>query len=68
MWFVFLISSPPRAREQLHVLVMRNGDRLTCDIKRRDSDWLASDLVPKVARRCFKVRAASRSSAAGLLG
>jgi hypothetical protein len=35
-----MLSSPLLAREKTDVLVMRNGDRLTCEIKRLDSDVL----------------------------
>lgn len=37
---LLMLSSPLLAREKTDVLVMRNGDRLTCEIKRLDSDVL----------------------------
>jgi hypothetical protein len=38
--FLLLPSSPLLAREKTDVVVMRNGDRLTCEIKSLDSDVL----------------------------
>lgn len=38
--FFLLLSSPLMAREKIDVVVMRNGDRLTCEIKSLDSDVL----------------------------
>ena len=38
--FMLMLSSPLLAREKSDLLVMRNGDRLTCEIKRLDSDVL----------------------------
>ncbi len=40
LWLLLMLSSPLLAREKNDVLVMRNGDRLTCEIKRLDSDVL----------------------------
>lgn len=37
---LLMLSSPLLAREKTDVPVMRNGDRLTCEIKRLDSDVL----------------------------
>jgi hypothetical protein len=37
---LLVLSSPLLARQKTDVLVMRNGDRLTCEIKRLDSDVL----------------------------
>lgn len=37
---VLALSPPLLAREKTDLLVMRNGDRLTCEIKRLDSDVL----------------------------
>jgi Holliday junction resolvase len=37
---LIFLSSPLAAREKTDVLVMRNGDRLTCEIKSLDSDVL----------------------------
>ena len=37
---LLILSSPLLAREKSDVLVMRNGDRLTCEIKRLDSGVL----------------------------
>ena len=42
--FFLLVASPLFAREKSDVLVMRNGDRLTCEIKSLDSDTLAISL------------------------
>jgi hypothetical protein len=39
-----LFSWPLCAREKSDVLVMRNGDRLTCEIKSLDSDTLSISL------------------------
>jgi hypothetical protein len=38
--FLLSLSSPLVAREKTDVVVMRNGDRLTCEIKSLDSDVL----------------------------
>jgi Protein of unknown function, DUF481 len=38
--FLVMLSSPLLAREKTDVLVMRNGDRLTCEIKSLDSNVL----------------------------
>jgi hypothetical protein len=42
--FLLLVASPLFAREKSDVLVMRNGDRLTCEIKSLDSDTLSISL------------------------
>jgi hypothetical protein len=42
--FLLLVAMPLSAREKSDVLVMRNGDRLTCEIKSLDSDTLAIGL------------------------
>ena len=39
-----LLSSPLVAREKTDVVIMRNGDRLTCEIKSLDSDVLSIKL------------------------
>jgi Protein of unknown function, DUF481 len=38
--FLLLLSSPLAARDKTDVVVMRNGDRLTCEIKSLDSEVL----------------------------
>jgi len=42
--FLLLIAVPLSAREKSDILVMRNGDRLTCEIKSLDSDTLSIGL------------------------
>lgn len=42
--FLLLFALPLSAREKSDVLIMRNGDRLTCEIKSLDSDTLAIGL------------------------
>ena len=42
--FLYVFAFPLSAREKSDVLVMRNGDRLTCEIKSLDSDTLAVGL------------------------
>src|SRR5271169_4509947 len=42
--FLLLVASPLFAREKSDVLVMRNGDRLTCEIKSLSSDTLSVTL------------------------
>jgi hypothetical protein len=42
--FLLLVALPLSAREKSDVLVMRNGDRLTCEIKSLESDTLAIGL------------------------
>ncbi|MFY9844264.1 MAG: DUF481 domain-containing protein [Terriglobales bacterium] len=39
-WMIVLFASPLFARDKSDVLVMRNGDRLTCEIKRLSADVL----------------------------
>ena len=39
--FLLLIGAPLSARAKSDILVMRNGDRLTCEIKSLDSDTLS---------------------------
>jgi hypothetical protein len=41
---LWLIALPHSAREKSDVLVMRNGDRLTCEIKSLDADTLSISL------------------------
>jgi Protein of unknown function, DUF481 len=43
-WFLLLVALPLSAREKSDILVMRNGDRLTCEIKSLDSGTLAIGL------------------------
>jgi hypothetical protein len=42
--FLLLIAGPLSARDKSDILVMRNGDRLTCEIKSLDSDTLSIGL------------------------
>lgn len=42
--FLLLFAVPISARDKSHVLVMRNGDRLTCEIKSLSSDTLSISL------------------------
>src|SRR5580698_3090112 len=42
--FLLLIALPLSAREKSDILVMRNGDRLTCEIKSLDADTLSIGL------------------------
>ena len=39
-WMIVLFATPLFAREKSDVLVMRNGDHLTCEIKRLSADVL----------------------------
>ena len=39
-WVIVLLATPLLAREKSDVLVMRNGDHLTCEIKRLSADVL----------------------------
>ena len=39
-WMIVLFASSLFAREKSDVLVMRNGDRLTCEIKHLSADVL----------------------------
>jgi hypothetical protein len=42
--FLWLIASPLSARDKSDLLVMRNGDRLTCEVKSLDADTLSISL------------------------
>ena len=42
--FLWLIAWPLLARDKSDVLVMRNGDRLTCEVKSLDADTLSISL------------------------
>jgi hypothetical protein len=42
--FLLLIGVPLSAREKSDILVMRNGDRFTCEIKSLDADTLSIGL------------------------
>ena len=42
--FLLLFASPLLARDKSDVLVMRNGDRFTCEVKSLDADTLSISL------------------------
>jgi hypothetical protein len=56
--FLLVLSSRVVAREKTDVLVMRNGDRLTCEIKSLDCNALYSKLdyvIGSISVDCSKV-------------
>ena len=40
LWLAFLLAVPVLARDKSDLLIMRNGDRITCEIKGLDGDTL----------------------------
>ena len=44
MGFLLLFAWPLLARDKSDVLIMRNGDRLTCEVKSLDADTLSISL------------------------